>query len=134
MNHVSRKIVFHWLPVLIYCVLIFSQSAFPSPVRAPSFPHMDKVSHFVAYAILGGLFYRAFTKTRSEGGTLPLIGISVLSSTLFGASDELHQYFVPMRTADPADLLADLLGSMAGVWLFHCLFIRRARTSRKIVD
>lgn len=39
---------------------------------------------------------------------------SIVLSTLFGLSDEIHQYFVPGRDASALDLLADFLGSAAG--------------------
>jgi len=45
--------------------------------------------------------------------------LSVLLSALFGISDEIHQSFVPFRTADPMDVLADILGSIAGVYLYQ---------------
>jgi VanZ family protein len=36
-----------------------------------------------------------------------------LLSTAYGATDEAHQYFVPGRHADVADLAADALGALA---------------------
>jgi VanZ family protein len=45
----------------------------------------------------------------------------VLSTALYGLSDEVHQYFVPFRTADPLDLLADALGGALGVLFYQAL-------------
>lgn len=45
--------------------------------------------------------------------------LSLLISILYGISDEIHQMFVPMRTPDMMDLLADGIGAglfLIGVW------------------
>jgi VanZ family protein len=36
----------------------------------------------------------------------------------YGASDEVHQAFVPGRSADPADWAADALGVLAGTFAY----------------
>ena len=85
----------------------------------PDVRFFDKLLHFVAYALLGILFYRAY-------GTLPLndnykllIFISIASATLYGIGDEIHQYFVPSRYADMADAVANTIGSICGVYLYY---------------
>jgi VanZ family protein len=79
---------------------------------------MDKVLHFAAYALLGVLFLRAFKTTRIKHNLKLIIMLSVLFSALYGISDEIHQSFVPYRTADAMDAVADILGSAVGVYLF----------------
>jgi len=39
---------------------------------------------------------------------------SLLSAAFYGMTDEIHQYFVPGRSADPWDWLADTVGANAG--------------------
>ena len=80
---------------------------------------MDKVLHFTAYALLGALFLRAFKTTRIKHHLKLIFTLSVLFSALYGISDEIHQSFVPYRTADAMDALADILGSIAGVYLYQ---------------
>ncbi|PIP36186.1 MAG: hypothetical protein COS92_05115 [Desulfobacterales bacterium CG07_land_8_20_14_0_80_52_14] len=115
-----RRLLSDWLPVLLYCLLIFFQSAFPPVVSEPIFPFADKAAHGMIYAVLGILFYKAF-KTRSVKNP-KAAGWAVLASTLYGVSDEIHQAFVPVRSAEMADVLADGLGSLLGVLLFVILF------------
>jgi len=79
---------------------------------------MDKILHFAAFALLGALFLRAFYTTRIRHRLKLIITLSVLFSALFGISDEIHQSFVPYRVADAMDALADILGSIAGVYLY----------------
>ena len=75
--------------------------------------------HFIAYALLGALFLRAFNITRIKHHLKLIIILSIILSSLYGISDEIHQSFVPFRTADAMDALADILGSIAGVYLYQ---------------
>ena len=47
--------------------------------------------------------------------------LSVLLSSLYGMSDEIHQYFVPYRDADLMDVLADMLGGLMGVYIYQAI-------------
>jgi VanZ family protein len=76
------------------------------------------VLHFIAYALLGALFLRAFKTTRIKHHLKLIFALSVLFSSLYGISDEIHQSFVPYRTADVMDVIADILGSVFGVGAF----------------
>ncbi len=47
--------------------------------------------------------------------------LALALASLYGASDELHQAFVPTRSCDPRDWLADTLGAGLGALLFAAL-------------
>ena len=115
----THKFVAYWFPIILYCLLIFVQSSRPSPDITPDWPYVDKVLHFTAYALLGALFLRAFKTTRIKHHLKLIFVLSVLFSALYGISDEIHQSFVPYRTADYRDVLADILGSILGVYIFY---------------
>jgi VanZ family protein len=92
--------------------MIFTLSSFsslPTPPGGLSFYH----AHFAAYAGLGILATRALSKGFRRI-TWSVIAGAIVISTLYGVSDEYHQRFVPGRTFDLLDLLADFAGSMAG--------------------
>jgi len=112
---------YYWFPILIYCLLIFIQSSYPSTERIPDWPYIDKMLHFAAYALLGALFLRAFKTTRIKNNLKLVLVLSVLFSFFYGISDEIHQYFVPHRNADLMDVLADLLGSIMGVYIYQAI-------------
>jgi len=117
-NAKSKNFLFYWLPIFIYCLLIYIQSSHPSPEDIPSIPYFDKVLHFAAYAFLGGLFLRAL-KTLPIKENLRLITIlGITLSSFYGISDEIHQHYVPFRDADIMDALADILGSIFGVYIY----------------
>jgi VanZ family protein len=123
-----KKFIYYWLPVLLYCLLIFIQSSYPSPENIPSLPYLDKLIHFAVYAILGSLFFRAFRTQRFKENTNMVIMLSILASSLYGFSDEVHQYFVPHRDADIMDFLADVMGSICGVCLLmHLTGMKRMK-------
>lgn len=107
-----------WAPALLYMAGIFAASAQPT-VRLPRMDNSDKVLHFAAYAGLGGLL--AYGAAGTALGPLPLIA----AGSLYGASDEVHQSFVPGRTPDLLDWVADTLGAIAGVLAVHRFFSRR---------
>ena len=109
----------NWLPLIIYCLAIYIQSDFPSPERIPSFQFSDKVLHFLAYAVMGVLFYRAYQTLRIKDNLRMLMLLSVVSASLYGIGDEIHQHFVPFRDADILDAIANTLGALCGVYLYH---------------
>ena len=108
--------------------LIFAISSMKQPpLPMPEFEWLtiDKLYHFIEYAILGGLLTRAFVKARPSAVPSKLIWfVAAVLSILYGASDEWHQTFVPGRFATLADWVADVFGSIAGVLSVY-LYYRR---------
>ena len=100
-----------WGPVALYMAAIFFVSSLPQP---PETPGGDKPWHLLAYLVLGIAVVRAVAgglPARIHSSTaLKAIAIAVA----YAASDELHQLFVPGRSASLMDLLADAIGVCAG--------------------
>ena len=107
-----------------YAGLIFflsSQSSFPVPAGIWSF---DKVIHCVEYGVFAFLIARAFRPWKFAAVT------AVILASLYGVSDELHQSFVPGRSSEGLDALADAIGSVLGAVAFtfhrrHGLRVKR---------
>jgi VanZ family protein len=118
-----------WLPPIVYLGAIFWVSSQSAPIfSAPSLPGGDKVLHFAAYAILAALLCRAFA---GSGLSLPAaLALAIITASLYGASDELHQSFVPHRMADAADWLADTLGAASGAAVHAWLLALRGRRAQ----
>jgi VanZ family protein len=91
--------------------VIFGASALSDP--GPLLPEglSDKSGHFLGYAILSALLLRALAGGRVSGITWRAALLAILLSTVYGVSDEFHQSFVPGRSPDAADVLADALGA-----------------------
>jgi VanZ family protein len=100
------------------------QSAQPLPDLIPQRPLLDKLLHFLAYFILGILFFRTYRTLPIKISHNALIFISISSSILYGISDEIHQYFIPWRQADLMDGIADALGSISGVLLYYFVTVK----------
>jgi len=121
MNHLYRS-----LPALAWMGLIFFLSAQPKlPEVIFLFDGIDKLFHAGAYGVLGLLVSYALGVSSRRAAL-----VAVALSSLYGASDELHQYFVPGRSCDVFDWLADTSGAavavaMLGVWQ------RRGRATRE---
>jgi VanZ family protein len=101
----------HWRDILLlvaYCGLIFWLSDQPALPVPSLLPHQDKFAHAALFALLGWLSWQAFGHWLRE--EIPLFLASLAFSALYGLSDEWHQSFVPGRTMDLLDWLADLAG------------------------
>jgi VanZ family protein len=95
--------------------LIFVISSFE--LEVPGIRHVplrDKGIHFLEYAVLGWLCAAASSRTWPSASAWRIAAFAVFISALWGLSDEIHQAFVPGRSSEVADVIADLFGSMAG--------------------
>jgi VanZ family protein len=114
-NSSLNQFFFYWLPVLVFCLIIFIQSSFPATAHIPEFDFSDKLLHAAVFAVLGILVYRALNAMHNRPSTASLVVLSILITALYGASDEIHQYFVPSRHAEFLDFVADAVGGIIGV-------------------
>lgn len=113
-----------WAPVVLYMAVIFGLSSISRP---PSMPGgSDKVLHALSYGVLGFLFARALTRGH-EPVTMRVALLTVCFGAVYGASDELHQYFNPPRAVEAADLLADTIGAGLGAGALYAWGIIRGR-------
>lgn len=96
-------------------VLIFTLSAVPGDEYPDvDYPHADKIVHVLLYAPLGLFLARARGKAVGRRSVLPFaLGL------LYAATDEWHQLYVANRSASFTDWLADALGVMVGILLWH---------------
>ena len=92
------------------------------PETVPPWPFKDKLLHFAAYAVLGALVFRGLKHSPWRHRRMLIMGASMMFAGLYGLSDEWHQYYVPSRSAEFADLLADIAGGICGVAFFDWLW------------
>jgi len=112
---------------LVIAVLIFTASS-RSSVAGPRIPHFDKVVHFSVYGLLGTLACRAMPGR--AGAWWALIVVSA-----YGVTDEWHQYFVPGRSTELEDWIADTAGAAIAIlmyrrWTAYRLLLERPLNSR----
>ena len=108
----------YWLPVALYAGVIFYLSSQQHPDEyLPSFllkDVSDKVLHAVEYAVLGGLCYRAFRWGVSGQVASHALLFAIVTASLYGMTDEAHQFFVPFRESSWQDWVADTAGAAIG--------------------
>ena len=70
----------------------------------------DKVLHAILYAGFGLLLYPVLKNSPYPTMSKYALLFAIIIGTIYGASDEFHQSFVPGRTASVNDLYADCIG------------------------
>lgn len=107
-----------WVPAAAWAAVLFLVSSRES-LGVNLGGGLDKLAHFGAYLVLGALL----TFGARRQGVSPWLAVGL--GIMYGALDELHQGFVPGRSLELGDWIADSLGTLAGVGIF--LFVRRQR-------
>jgi len=98
------------------------------PVAFPrGLPGIDKAAHGLAYFLLTLAYLNVATRGWGQPGALRVLA-ALAAAGLYGLSDEWHQSFVPGRTFDWADLVADGVGALAAAGLTG-LLARLARAA-----
>lgn len=114
-----RTFIKYQLPAIIFALVIFIQSSF-SQINVPNFgfSFQDKIAHTILFGILGFLITRAFYFGTNDTLRKNAIVLGILVGTLYALSDEIHQLFVPGRSADIIDVLADFVGIIVAQLFF----------------
>ena len=108
----SRR--FFLLFTISWAILIYLLSNQPGLDIPPLFAGQDKIFHAIVFGLLG-FFLLGTRKPATRGYSDRDIIFTVLLVMLYGISDEVHQLFVPGRSADFLDVVADTAGGMLGV-------------------
>ena len=138
------------MPPVVWMTLIFSASADTKSYQHSSalfepllhwlFPELSqahielihhlfrKTGHLTEYALLALLLWRGIRQPQKNDRRpwrWDEAGLSLATVFLYAASDELHQIFVPQRTALVSDVVIDSTGGAAGLlllWLAGKIF------------
>jgi VanZ family protein len=118
---VLRTLLF-WLPAVFWAGLAFYLSAQSKlPDVTPRFHGSDKILHFIFYLIFSFLvllplrYGHRFTLVKA-------IILAFVITSAYGATDEFHQSFVPNRTCDITDWIADTFGGFiaaSAYWIYE---------------
>lgn len=137
-----------WVPALIWMFVIFSGSGdsnsmlHSSRLIEPFFrwlmpniaqEQLDMIhvvvrkgAHMAEFAFLACLFLQALAI--EQGDTRRWIPWAWILSTIYAASDEIHQMFVPNRGASVGDVMIDSAGAALG--LLGCFLFLRAKARK----
>jgi VanZ family protein len=140
----------YWLPLMLWMAFIFTASTqlgapnntsyFFRPIMHWLFPGMPedtlehihhivrKTGHFVEYAMLGALSWRAVHFDRAFASFTPRrhFWFALLFCLFYASTDEFHQSFVPSRQPAVLDVLLDTCGSATALLAIWAARKRRA--------
>jgi VanZ family protein len=115
-----------WLPVVIWAAVVFTITSVPNPT-VPYIPGGDKMVHAIMYGVLAVLAHHAWPpQSRPIGARL----LMLLAIAAMAALDEWHQQFIPGRSAEVADWLADTTGATVALAFSSIVMALRRRESR----
>jgi len=121
-----KKAIFTLLP-LLYMALIWTLSSFPADaiVNTPfSFDSLLKESlHLIEFAILYWLIAFAFMAHGRWTERTSLIAAAI--AILYGLTDEIHQSFVPARSATVIDFVKDTIGVLVSYYIANRKFFKK---------
>lgn len=135
-----RSAARYWLPPLVWMAVIWSASSdlgsadhtvgpvswlvsvlvsWATPAQI-DFAHwlVRKLGHLTEYAILAVLWFRTL-HTGRRLASVPSAAAALTLSIAWAMADELHQSFVPSRTASALDVMIDGIGAMASVLILY---------------
>ena len=112
-----------YLPLILYWLLIFVLTSLPGN-DLPNVKLSDKIEHFLAFGGLGFLLnlslriQNKFTLVKKYPAWSTILIVSA-----YAALDEIHQIWIPDRTCDIKDWMADTVGVTIGVIIMTILIM-----------
>ena len=100
-----------WLPPLLWAGVILFGTSLPQEAVPVQTAKIDKVLHFSIYTVFA---YLLTWQLAVNNKRWVAVLVAVVVSIAFGAADEWHQQFIPGRSMELADWLADSLGACLG--------------------
>ncbi len=120
----KKRKLYIYLPLIIYWLIIFIGTSIPGG-SIPSIGVSDKFKHLGAYFFLTILLCLAFyLQERFPFIKRYHLQSSLIVTSVYGVIDEIHQIFIPGRSCDIYDWIADFIGAILGVVIYNYLFKR----------
>jgi VanZ family protein len=111
-----KKILF-FFPASLYYALIFYLSSRSYDIKIDIL-FLDKAIHLCEFALLGLLLSFGYFMTLKS--PLPVKALlTICSGIILGGLDEFHQYFIPRRSTEFYDVIADAIGILIGLFLYY---------------
>jgi VanZ family protein len=112
------------LPLIIYWIILFVLTSLPTGMAITT-DISDKINHFGAYGLLSVLLYlNLYFQDRIKLFNRYPATFTLLIASIYGMLDEIHQMYVPGRSAEFLDWLADFSGSLMAVLITGYLIKR----------
>jgi len=132
------KIRVHWIfkciLTIVYAYFIYYESSQDtSSVSLPTYS--DKFIHFIVFGLLCLMICWSLSSVTLGNKWIYKIILAIGITSLYGASDELHQIFTPNRSVEIFDWLADTTGAVTAGLLWQVTTHKRQMKERlKIIE
>ena len=118
----KKRFPYTWL-TLAYAAVILIISSIPD-LNPPQlgFEFQDKLYHFIEYGIFSILLFFSLLNSSRDFFRKYVLVISIFIGASYAIIDEIHQRFIPGRSADILDFVADFLGValiQICFWFYH---------------
>jgi VanZ family protein len=115
---------------LAWGVFLFTLTSWPKPPEVPilsGIPNFDKLVHFGLYSVESFCLYFAIHWPGRPDAGLSLLRVLALTGLMavWGTVDEVHQTWIPGRSCDAEDAVADTTGAAVGALVASALAGRR---------
>ncbi len=106
------------LLAFLWALVILIASSMPLPAHVcATFPHEDKLIHFLEFAVLAALMCKAFIHSSEMSTAARAAMLTLMIVVPYGAALELYQWCIPYRDCNLFDFLANCAGSLCAVCL-----------------
>jgi VanZ family protein len=121
----------HVVPAILYVAAIFYAGSIPNPPTLHlDFSAQDKLLHFGAFCGMELTLVRAVRWAQPKYSFERQLLLSVVLTSAIGALLEFWQAFLPERSAELLDWVADTVGAGVGSGLLWLVFGRMLRSSK----
>lgn len=111
----KRKIHLVYTSLILYWIILLAATSFPTS-SIPTMGAGDKVMHFAAYFGLGVLLnFTLIFQKKYPGLKKKNAAYTILIGTVYAIFDELHQHFIPGRSMEFLDFVADFFGLVLAI-------------------
>lgn len=109
--------VIYFIPWLLFSLtIIYFSNQESIDFLDDTFYLSDKILHFIAYFCYGLTIQFALINSNNYNQKKFIVTVIIIGS-LFGVSDEVHQYFIEGRSSEILDWVADTLGIASSLLL-----------------
>ena len=120
------KYLLYQFPAILWIVAIFIQSSIPNlSVPDLGFKTQDKLAHLIEFGILAILLRRFFIFNSRINLQKKWYLLTLIVGCCYAVFDEIHQAFVPGRSADVYDVLVDIIGVVIVINFYRLLDNKR---------
>lgn len=120
---------------ILWALVIFYFSSLPGssyPVEVtPSYYLERKGAHVFEYCVLTLLLYGLVRRHFPQEKRWAIALLALFGSTLYGISDELHQYFTPFRGAKITDVGIDIIGGLLALITLYGYYAFLGKKTKK---